>query len=185
MQCPWRSPQTRGTATALAVAGRLTQTLGPAWIHRTSPSTRLAEASRLVNLSPRLAYAPALHRLRAKARLRAHLGAPPRRSTICPPPSCRRAGAPQEGTFCLAGRWRSPRTGRQGASVWFPRAPVPGARCAALALAGLTGRSTGPATASRLGRAAPWFILHRAAQAPCLRGPVNYNVRQGKLYIVN
>jgi hypothetical protein len=42
----------------------------------------------------------------------------------------------------------------------------------------LTPRSTGPATARRLGRAAPWFILHRAAQAPCLRGPVSSNVRR-------
>ena len=41
----------------------------------------------------------------------------------------------------------------------------------------LTTRSTGPATASRLGRAAPWFILLRTAQAPCRSGPVNSNVR--------
>jgi hypothetical protein len=67
-----------------------------------------------------------------------------------------------------------------GCLIWSAQPPALGAQCAAPVRAGLTRRSTGPATARRLGRAAPWFILHRAAQAPCLRGPVNSNVRPHK-----
>lgn len=59
-----------------------------------------------------------------------------------------------------------------GQTLRLPRPCSRRARCC------LTLRSTGPAPASRLGREAPWFILHFAAQAPSRRRPVSSNVRR-------
>lgn len=42
---------------------------------------------------------------------------------------------------------------------------------------GLTTRSSGAPSAGRLGRAAPWFMLHRAAKPACRWRPLSSNVR--------
>jgi hypothetical protein len=82
-------------------------------------STRLAEASRLVNLPLRFGQAPTLLPRLAKARLRARLGAPARFLTSCSPPPCSGAGAPPRRSGLRSRRWRSSRTRRPAKAVFF------------------------------------------------------------------
>jgi hypothetical protein len=156
----------------------LSSNVRPAWPQCPSPPTRLAEASRLENLPARFGASLLRHRQCAKARLRARLGS----RTLAPTLAllrCR-AAAQQRRLEVWSACWLAALPRAPGASQTLRlRSCFPGgARCAALARAGLTRHSTGPSTAGQLGPAsAASLSCASRAKLPCRSGPVSSNVR--------
>jgi len=100
-----------------------------------------------------------------------------------PPSALHRHAAAQErrreGLVCVLCRLLSPRTRRPMKEPSPPAAMCGGRPARCVSRAGLTLRSTGPATASAVSLVrGTWCIIAYQAYGACLRGPVNSNVRQ-------